>query len=164
MSATHSKIAGTGATKDWESCGMPKNTCLEHFTGEPVNWQQMSAMIGYKRSILERLNSLQARMGLCTTVWANSLKFKNNVSKCTNARNWGISSSTVHNITKRFRESGEISACKQQGQKPVTFDPSGGTALKTDIILSRILPHGLRNTSENHCQLTQFVATFTSAS
>ena len=35
-----------------------------------------------------------------------------------NCRNWWISSSTVHNIIKRFRESGEISARKQQGPKP----------------------------------------------
>uniref|UniRef100_A0AAR2KFA0 Tc1-like transposase DDE domain-containing protein n=1 Tax=Pygocentrus nattereri TaxID=42514 RepID=A0AAR2KFA0_PYGNA len=34
------------------------------------------------------------------------------------ARNLGISSSTVHNIIKRFRESGEISARKRQGRKP----------------------------------------------
>ena len=46
------------------------------------------------------------------------LQFKNNISQCTVARNWGISSSTVHIVIKNFRESGEISACKQQGQKP----------------------------------------------
>ena len=45
-------------------------------------------------------------------------QFKNNVPQRTIARNLGISSSTVHNIIKRFRESGEITACKRQGRKP----------------------------------------------
>uniref|UniRef100_A0AAR2J834 Transposase Tc1-like domain-containing protein n=1 Tax=Pygocentrus nattereri TaxID=42514 RepID=A0AAR2J834_PYGNA len=43
---------------------------------------------------------------------------KNNVSQSAIAGNLGISSSTVHNIIKRFRESGEISASKRQGRKP----------------------------------------------
>ena len=64
-------------------------------------------------------------------------QFKNNVPQRTIARNLGISSSTVHNIIKRFRESGEITACKRQGRKPTLnardLDPSGGTASKTDI-------------------------------
>lgn len=38
----------------------------------------------------------------------------------------------------------------------VTFDHSGGAALKADIVLKWISPRGLRNTSENHRQLTQF--------
>ena len=45
-------------------------------------------------------------------------QFKNNVPQRTIARNLGISSSMVHNIIKRFRESGEITACKRQGRKP----------------------------------------------
>ena len=45
-------------------------------------------------------------------------QFKNNVPQRTIARNLGISSSTVHNIIKRFRESGEITTCKRQGRKP----------------------------------------------
>ena len=56
---------------------------------------------------------------LWTTVWENFVEqFKNNVSQCTIARNLGISSYMVHNIIKRFRESGENSAHKQQGRKP----------------------------------------------
>uniref|UniRef100_A0A3P8Z1C6 sphingomyelin phosphodiesterase n=1 Tax=Esox lucius TaxID=8010 RepID=A0A3P8Z1C6_ESOLU len=69
----------------------------------------------------------------------------------------GISSSTVHNIIKRFRESGEISVYNRPGRRSrqywmaVIFAPSGGTALKTDKILLWKSLHGFRNTSENHC-------------
>ncbi|XP_076588395.1 uncharacterized protein LOC143321716 isoform X2 [Chaetodon auriga] len=45
-------------------------------------------------------------------------QFQNNVSQRTIAKNLGISPSTIHNIIKRFRESGEISARKGQGRKP----------------------------------------------
>ncbi len=80
-------------------------------------------MIGYKRSIPKRLSHSQARMGrgspLCEQLREQiAQQFKNNVPQRTIARNLGISSSTVHNIIKRFRESGEISARKREGQKP----------------------------------------------
>ena len=39
-------------------------------------------------------------------------QFKDNVSQRKIAKNLGISASTVHNIVKSFRESGEISVCK----------------------------------------------------
>ena len=45
-----------------EEC-LKKITCLKHSTGEQVNWKQVSAMIGYKRSIPERVSRSQARMG-----------------------------------------------------------------------------------------------------
>ena len=59
----------------------------------------------------------QARIGrgspLCEQLCEQIvLQFKNNVSQHTIARNWGISSSTVHNVIKRFKESEEISAWK----------------------------------------------------
>ncbi len=80
-------------------------------------------MIGYKRSIPKRLSCSQARMGrgspLCEQLREQIVQqFKNNVSQRAIARNLGISSSTVHNIIKRFRESGEIAARKHQGRKP----------------------------------------------
>ena len=80
-------------------------------------------MIGYKKRIPERLSHSQARMGrgspLCEQLREQIVKqFKNNVSQPTIARNLGISSSTVHKIIKKFRESGEISARKRQGRKP----------------------------------------------
>ena len=44
-------------------------------------------------------------------------QFKHNVSQHKIAKNLGLSPSTVHNIVKIFRESGEIIVCKGQGQK-----------------------------------------------
>ena len=38
-------------TEKVEECS--SNTCLKHPTGEQVNWEQVGAMIGYKRGILE---------------------------------------------------------------------------------------------------------------
>ena len=65
MPAKHSKIAGTAETKE-KFRKIRKNvlkiTRLEHSTGEQVNWIQLSAVIGYKRSITERRSCSQARM------------------------------------------------------------------------------------------------------
>ena len=46
-------------------------------------------------------------------------QFKDNVSRRKIARNLGLSPSTVHNLVKRFRESGEFSVHKGQGRKPL---------------------------------------------
>ncbi len=45
--------------------------------------------------------------------------FKNNVPQRQNAKDLQISSSTVHNLTKRFRETGEISVRKGQARRPL---------------------------------------------
>jgi hypothetical protein len=60
---TDFEFDGTGATKDRESWGMLKITCLENSTDEHVNWKQVSVMIGYKISIPKRLCHSQSRMG-----------------------------------------------------------------------------------------------------
>ena len=44
-------------------------------------------------------------------------QFKDNVSQCKIAKNLGLSPSTVHNIVKIFRESGEILVRKGQGRE-----------------------------------------------
>ena len=44
--------------------------------------------------------------------------FKNNVSQRKIGRDFDILPSTVHNIIKRFKESGGISVRKGQGRKP----------------------------------------------
>ncbi|KAL7851246.1 hypothetical protein AOLI_G00216020 [Acnodon oligacanthus] len=109
MPATRSKEVGTGAEVG----------TVEHSTGEQLNWKQVRVMTEYKGSIPERLRRSQKRMErgspLCKQIVQ---QFMNNVSQHAIARNLGISSSTVHNIIKRFRESGEISASKRQGRKP----------------------------------------------
>lgn len=46
-------------------------------------------------------------------------EFINNVSQRAIARKFKLSSSTVHNIIKRYRESGEIIVRKGQGRKPI---------------------------------------------
>ncbi len=45
--------------------------------------------------------------------------FKNNVPRCHIAKALQISSSTVHNIIKRFRETGVIFVRKRQGRRPL---------------------------------------------
>ncbi len=82
--------------------------------------------------------------------------FKNNVPQHHIAKDLQISSSTVHNIIKRFRETGEISVRKGQGRRPlldaVVFGPSDDTASLIGMILSLTLLNGPKNTSRNHCR------------
>ncbi len=62
--------------------------------------------------------------------------FKNNVPQCQIAKALQISSSTVHNIIKRFRETGEISVHKGQGRRPL-LDARGLRALRRHCITHR---------------------------
>ncbi len=73
--------------------------------------------------------------------------FKNNVSQRQIAKALQISSSTVHNIIKRFRETGEISVRKEQLCWMMVFGPSEDTASLIGMILSLTLLNGPRNTS-----------------
>ena len=64
-------------------------------------------------------------------------QLKVNVSQHKIAKNLGLSPSTVHNIVKWFRESGEVSVHKGQGQKPLlNARDSGGIVWETVMILS----------------------------
>ena len=62
---------------------------------------------------MDRGSSIYERLSLIIVE-----KFQNNIPQGKIAKTLKISSSTVHNIIKRFRESGEISARKGQGRKP----------------------------------------------
>ncbi len=62
--------------------------------------------------------------------------FKNNVPQHQIAKALQISSSTVHNIIKRFRETGEISVRKGQGRRPL-LDARGLRALRRHCITHR---------------------------
>ncbi len=62
--------------------------------------------------------------------------FKNNVPQRQIAKALQISSSTVHNIIKRFREIGEISVRKGQGRRPL-LDARGLRALRRHCITHR---------------------------
>ncbi len=80
-------------------------------------------MIWYKGSIQERSSPLGAKMGrgspVCQQIREKIIEmFKNNVPQRKIGRDLDISPSTVHNIIKRFKESGGISVRKGQGRKP----------------------------------------------
>ncbi len=80
--------------------------------------------------------------------------FKNYVPQRQITKALQTSSSTVHNIIKRFRESGEISVRKGQGQRPLLdahgLRPSDDTESLVGMIQSLTLLNGPRNTSRNH--------------
>ncbi len=65
-------------------------------------------MISYKRDVFNRQMLKKVRKKIVEY-------FKNNVPQRQIAKALQISSSTVHNIFKRFRETGEISVRKGQG-------------------------------------------------
>ncbi len=62
--------------------------------------------------------------------------FKNNVPQRQIAKALQISSSTVHNVIKSFRETGEISVPKGQGRRPL-LDARGLRALRRYCITHR---------------------------
>ncbi len=85
--------------------------------------QVIVIMIWYKSSIQERSSPLEAKMGrgspVCQQIREKIIEmFKNNVPQRKIGRDLDISPSTVHNIIKRFKESGGISVRKGQGRKP----------------------------------------------
>ncbi len=80
-------------------------------------------MISYKRDVLERQSLSEVKMGrgspICERVRKKIMEYhKNNIPLCQIVTDLQISSSTVHNIIKRFRETGEISVRKGQGRRP----------------------------------------------
>ncbi len=118
-------------------------------------------MISYKRDFLERQSLSEVKMGIsspmCKRVQKTIMEyFKNNVPQRQIAKALQISSSTVHNIMKSFRETGEISVCKGQGRRPLLdahgLRPLDDTALLISMILSLTFQNGPRNTSRNHCR------------
>ncbi len=97
-------------------------------------------MISYKRDVLERQSLSEVKMGrgspICERVHKKIVEyFKNNVPQRQIAKALQISSSTVH-IIKRFKETGEISVRKGQGQRPL-LDARGLRALRRHCITHR---------------------------
>ncbi len=95
-------------------------------------------MISYKRDVLERQSLSEVKMGrgspICERVRKKMMEyFKNNIPQRQIAKGLQISSSTVHNIIKRFRETGEISVRKGQGWRPL-LDAHGLWALRRHCI------------------------------
>ncbi len=98
-------------------------------------------MISYKRDVLERQSLSEVKMGrgspICERVHKKIVEyFKNNVPQCQIAKALQISSSTVHNIIKRFRKTEEMSVLKGQGQRPL-LDAHGLRALRRHCITHR---------------------------
>ena len=96
-------------------------------------------MIGYKKSILERQSLSEVKMGrgspICERLRLLIVE-KSNIPQCKIAKTLKISSSTVHNIIKRFWESGEIFVHKGQGRKPIP-DARDLRALRRHCIKNR---------------------------
>ncbi len=95
-------------------------------------------MISYKRDVLERQSLSEVKMGwsspICERVCKKIVEYlKSNFPQCQIAKALQISSSTVHNIIKRFRENGEISVRKGQGRRPL-LDARGLQALRRHSI------------------------------
>ncbi len=108
--------------------------------------QVIVIMIWYKSSIQERSSPLGAKMGrgspVCQQIREKIIEmFKNNVPQRKIGRDLDISPSTVHNIIKRFKESGGILVRKGQGRKPklttVISDPSGALHQESSFIYKR---------------------------
>ncbi len=98
-------------------------------------------MISYKRNVLERQSLSDVKMGrgspICERVRKKIVEyFKNNVPQHQIAKALQILSSTVHNIIKRFRETGEISVHKGQGRRTL-LDARGLRALRRHCITHR---------------------------
>lgn len=120
---------------------MRNETFLPLKTLHPVEQNQLfgvSDTTGYKKSIPE------VKIGRgspnCKKMCLQIVEeIQNNVPPCKTVK-FDISSSTVHNMIKRFKEYGEIYIHKLQSQRSImdtsNLQASGGTALKTGMILS----------------------------
>ncbi len=113
----------------------------EHLATNEINWHQVCNMISYKRDVLERQSLSELKMGrgspICERVRKKIVEnFKNNVPQCQIAKALQISSSTVHNMIKSFRKTGEISVRKGQGWRPL-LDACGLRALRRHCITHR---------------------------
>ncbi len=91
--------------------------------------------------VLERQSLSEVKMcrgsPICERVCKKIVEyFKNNVPQCQIAKALQISSSTVHDIIKRFRETGVISMCNGQGRRPL-LDARGLRALRRHCINHR---------------------------
>ncbi len=118
-------------------------------------------MISYKRDVLERQSLSDVKMGRGSPICERVRKkfviyFKNNIPQYQIAKALQISSSTAHNIIKRFRETGEISVRKGQGRRPL-LDARGRRALRQHCITHRhdsVIDNTkwAQNTSRSHCR------------
>ncbi len=121
MRATHSKKVGTGSNKRPEKLNVhirnSWRTILQLI-------RSIGNMIGYKKSTSEWQCLSEVKMGRGSPIPPMLRQkiveqYQKGVSQRKIAKSWKLSSSTVHNIIQRFRESGTISVHKGQGRKTI---------------------------------------------
>ncbi len=146
MKATHSKKVGTGSNKRPEKLNVhirnSWRTNLQLF-------RSIGNMIGYKKNLSEWQCLLEVKMGRGSPIPPMLRRkiveqYQKGVSQRKIAKSLKLSSSTVHNIIQRFRESGPISVRNGQGRKTI-LDARDLRALRRHCIT-------YRNTSRKHCR------------
>ncbi len=118
MRASHSKKVGTGSNK------RPEKLNVHIRNSWRTNLQLIRSignMIGYKKSLSEWQCLSEVKMGRGSPIppmlWRKIVEqYQKGVSQRKIAKSLKLSSSTVHNIIQRFRESGTISVRKAQGR------------------------------------------------
>ncbi len=138
MRATHSKKVGTGRNK------RPEKLNVHIRNSWRTNLQLIRSignMIRYKKSLSEWQCLSEVKMGRGSPIppmlrWKIVEQYQKGVSQRKIAKSLKLSSSTVHNIIQRFRESGTISVCKGQGRKTI-LDARDLRALRRHCITYR---------------------------
>ncbi len=138
MRATHSKKVGTGSNK------RPEKLNVHIRNSWRTNLQLIRSignMIGYKKSLSEWQCLSEVKMGRGSPIPPMLRRkiveqYQKGVSQRKIAKSLKLSSSTVHNIIQRFRESGTISVRKGQGRKTI-LDARDLRALRRHCITNR---------------------------
>ncbi len=138
MRATHSKKVGTGSNK------RPEKLNVHIRNSWRTNLQLIRSignMIGYKKSLSEWQCLSEVKMGRGSPIPPMLRRkiveqYQKGVSQRKIAKSLKLSSSTVHNIIQRFRESGTISVRKGQGRKTI-LDAHDLRALRRHCITYR---------------------------
>ncbi len=138
MRATHSKKVGTGSNK------RPEKLNIHIRNSWRTNLQLIRSignMIGYKKRLSEWQCLSEVKMGRGSPIPPMLRRkiveqYQKGVSQRKIAKSLKLSSSTVHNIIQRFRESGTISVRKGQGRKTI-LDARDLRALRRHCITYR---------------------------
>ncbi len=138
MRATHSKKVGTGSNKT------PEKLNVHIRNSWRTNLQLIRSignMIGYKKSLSEWQCLSEVKMARGSPIPPMLRRkiveqYQKGVSQRKIAKSLKLSSSTVHNIIQRFRESGTISVRKGQGRKTI-LDARDLRALRRHCITYR---------------------------
>ncbi len=107
----------------WQPCTRAGSLAEALYSMAKMWWNVSLTKTRLKRSDIYWSSPLGAKMGrgspVCQQIREKIIEmFKNNVPQRKIGRDLDISPSTVHNIIKRFKESGGISVRKGQGRKP----------------------------------------------